>query len=178
MGPRKKSFDKHRGYHSWQLVFRYDWNSVVFVKSGGFHMKTGSFHEILIGLSKERPILGHHAKAHIHEIRWISDEIQWISGEIWQISCGFHLKSARFCADFTWNLVDFMQISPGIHRISWNPADFERPIARNGKPYVFLVLSQTSVFMVLQLAMLKGEEFVHIGDQTWNCCLKAPINCD
>ena len=26
----------------------------------------------LFGLSKERPILGDHAKAHIHEIRWIS----------------------------------------------------------------------------------------------------------
>ena len=41
----------------------------------------------IIGLSKERPILGDHPKAHIHEIRRIS-------GEIWQISCGFH-------ADFT-----------------------------------------------------------------------------
>ena len=28
-----------------------------------------------IGLSKERPILDHHAKAHIHEIRRISGEI-------------------------------------------------------------------------------------------------------
>ena len=37
---------------------------------------------LLIGLSKERPILDHHAKAHIHEIR--------------RISCGFHLKSTRF----------------------------------------------------------------------------------
>ena len=29
----------------------------------------------LVGLSKERPILDHHAKAHIHEIRQISGEI-------------------------------------------------------------------------------------------------------
>ena len=36
----------------------------------------------IFGLSKERPILDHHAKAHIHEIR--------------RISCGFHLKSGRF----------------------------------------------------------------------------------
>ena len=35
-----------------------------------------------IGLSKERPILGDHPKAHIHEIQWIS--------------CGFHVKSGRF----------------------------------------------------------------------------------
>ena len=39
----------------------------------------------LFGLSKERPILGDHPKAHIHEI-W------WISGEIWQISCEIHPK--------------------------------------------------------------------------------------
>ena len=29
----------------------------------------------IVGLSKERPILDHHAKAHIFEIRWISCEI-------------------------------------------------------------------------------------------------------
>ena len=32
--------------------------------------------------SKERPVLGDHPKAHIHEIRWISHEIWWISCEI------------------------------------------------------------------------------------------------
>ena len=70
----------------------------------------------LVGLSKERPILGDHPKAHIHEIRrisWNSVDFRWN----WQISCGFHLKSARFHADFTWNL-----------------PDFEWPIARNGNP--------------------------------------------
>ena len=30
---------------------------------------------LMFGLSKERPILDHHAKAHIHEIRRISGEI-------------------------------------------------------------------------------------------------------
>ena len=77
----------------------------------------------MFGLSKERPILDHHAKAHIldfmksggfsygfHEIQWISGEIQWIlygfQGEIRWISYGFH------------------EI--------WQ--DFERPIARDGKP--------------------------------------------
>ena len=85
----------------------------------------------MFGLSKERPILGDHPKAHIHEIRQIS-------GEIWRISGGFHVKSARFCVDFTWNPPDFVRISPAeIRRISWNPADFERPIARNGKPNVY-----------------------------------------
>ena len=34
-----------------------------------FYLKT------LVGLSKERPILDHHPKVHIHEIRWISPEI-------------------------------------------------------------------------------------------------------
>ena len=52
----------------------------------------------IFGLSKERPILGDHPKAHIHEIR--------------RISCGFHLKSARFRVDFTWNTPDFVRISP------------------------------------------------------------------
>ena len=46
----------------------------------------------MIGLSKERPILDHHAKAHIHEILWILGEIWWISGEIWQISGEIHPK--------------------------------------------------------------------------------------
>ena len=36
----------------------------------------------MFGLSKERPIPDHHAKAHIHEIWRISGEIRWVSGEI------------------------------------------------------------------------------------------------
>ena len=40
----------------------------------------------MFGLSKERPILGDHPKAHIHEI--------------WRILCGFQVKPAGFCADF------------------------------------------------------------------------------
>ena len=60
----------------------------------------------MIGLSKERPILDHHAKAHIYEIRQISGEIQWISYE-------FQVKSGRFCMDFRWNPPDFVRISKG-----------------------------------------------------------------
>ena len=73
---------------------------------------------LIFGLSKERPILDHHAKAHIHEIRRIS-----------------HLKSSGF---YTWNPLDFMGEIRQISRVKsgWNPPDFERPIARNGKPYV------------------------------------------
>ena len=64
--------------------------------------KTNSeFTDHLIGLSKERPILGDHPKAHILEIRRISHEIWRISGEIWWISCRFQVKSSRFHADFT-----------------------------------------------------------------------------
>ena len=37
---------KHRSYHSWKVVFRYDWNSPNFMKSTGFHIKSGRFHEI------------------------------------------------------------------------------------------------------------------------------------
>ena len=47
----------------------------------------------MFGLSKERPILDHHAKAHIHEIRRIS-------GEIRRISYGFQVKSGGFRTDF------------------------------------------------------------------------------
>ena len=44
-------------------------------------------------------------------------------------SARFHVKSARYHEIhwILWNPADFM----------WNPLDFERPIARNGKPYVF-----------------------------------------
>ena len=86
----------------------------------------------LVGLSKERPILDHHAKAHIHEIwriswnpadfiwiswslvdfRWNPADFIQISGEIWWISYGFQVKSARF---HTWNPADFVRIS---HMIS------------------------------------------------------------
>ena len=62
-------------------------------------LRTTQLTVMLIGLSKERPILGDHPKAHIHEIRRIScgfHEIWQISGEIHWISCGFHLKSGGF----------------------------------------------------------------------------------
>ena len=38
--------------------------------------------KVMFGLLKERPILGDHAKAHIHEIQWISHEIWQITHEI------------------------------------------------------------------------------------------------
>ena len=60
-----------------------------------------------IGLSKERPILADHPKAHILDF----------------------MKSGGFRTDF--------MKSGGFQVKSWNPPDFERPIARTGKPYVF-----------------------------------------
>ena len=45
----------------------------------------------LIGLSKERPILGDHPKAHILDFGYRADFIK--SGR-------FQVKSERFCADF------------------------------------------------------------------------------
>ena len=127
----------------------------------------------MFGLSKERPILDHHPKAHIHEIwriswnladfRWNLVDFIWISWNLadfirisyrfqvksgrFQVkssrlhmdfmkSSGFQVKSSRFHMDFmksagfhAWNLLDF----------TWNPPDFERPIARNGKPYVLRI---------------------------------------
>ena len=77
--------------------------------------------------------------------------------EIWQISGGpvdfvqisWNLVDFRWnLADFRWNPADFIRISGEISGFRtdfvksagfqvWNPPDFERPIARNGKPYVF-----------------------------------------
>ena len=71
----------------------------------------------LIGLSIERPILDHHPKAHVHEIRRISYGFH----EIRRISYGFHtdfMKSGRFHTDFTLKSSGF---HPEIRRISWNP---------------------------------------------------------
>ena len=45
----------------------------------------------MFGLSKERPILGHHAKAHILKSGGFH-EIWQISPAIWQISCEIHPK--------------------------------------------------------------------------------------
>ena len=74
----------------------------------------------LIGLSKERPILGDHPKAHIHEIR--------------RISCGFHVKStyktyksniSRKTLQFYGVLWEgYVMFSHEICWISRNPPDF------------------------------------------------------
>ena len=91
----------------------------------------------MFGLSKERPILGDHPKAHIHEIR--------------RISCGFHVKST------------YKTYKSNISRktsVLWSavgrlcPPDFERPIARNGKPYVSFVLP-TSNIQYLNISVLE-----------------------
>ena len=58
----------------------------------------------------------------------------------------FQVKSSRFNMDFM-KSVRFQVKSGGFHRISWNlpdftheiRQDFERPIARNGKPYVYVL---------------------------------------
>ena len=69
----------------------------------------------LFGLSIERPILDHHPKAHIHEIRWISP---WNPADFMKSvkSGGFQVKSSGFH--------EIQQISGEIWQISWNPADF------------------------------------------------------
>ena len=81
---------------------------------GNWVISQSQIYFIIFGLSKERPILGDHPKAHIHEIRWIS--------------CRFQVKSGGFCADFRWNPADFVQISREICQIPWNfrwnPVDF------------------------------------------------------
>ena len=85
----------------------------------------------IIGLSKERPILGYHPKAHIldfHEIRRISHEIWWISCEIqilwnladfmksWGIGFPLHSMKLKFLLNYL--------IYKVFRWISWNPPDF------------------------------------------------------
>ena len=116
----------------------------------------------MIGLSKERPILYHHAKAHIFEI-------QQISREIWQISCEIHPKPYKIrCFNknsSVWG-VQGGAYDPGFHEIlvhspspafiklnsfGWNICfykvlggfhEIERPLARNCNPmfWIFVVL--------------------------------------
>ena len=71
----------------------------------------------MFGLSIERPILDHHAKAHIHEIQWIS----------WN-PVDFTMKSGRFheihdIQQISWNLVDFTMKSDVFSK---NSSDFTR----------------------------------------------------
>ena len=73
----------------------------------------------LIGLSFERPILDHHAKAHIHEIRRISYGFQVKSGR-------FHtdfMKSGGFCTDFTHEIHQISHMKSTGFQV-WNPPDF------------------------------------------------------
>ena len=86
----------------------------------------------VIGLSIERPILDHHPKAHIHEIREIRKirEIRRISpvksGGFHPWSGGFHeIRKIREIRRISpWNPADFMKSvkSGGFH--PWNLADF------------------------------------------------------
>ena len=45
------------------------------ITRNAFYERDTGYTKVIFGLSKERPILGDHPKAHIHEIRRISHEI-------------------------------------------------------------------------------------------------------
>ena len=87
----------------------------------------------LIGLSKERPILGHHAKAYIFEIWQISPEIRQISCEIhpkpYKIKC-FNKNSSVWGVQGWGYDPGFRVKSAGFHEI-------ERPLARNCNPMFY-----------------------------------------
>ena len=102
---------------------------------------------VLVGLSKERPILGHHAKAHIFEIRRISCEIH---AKPYKIRCfnknssvwggaGRGLWSRISCeiCRISQNPPDFMK-SAGFHMESAGFHEIERPLARNCNPMFLL----------------------------------------
>ena len=75
--------------------------------------------QYIIGLSKERPILDHHAKAHIHEIWRISPEIH---PQPYKIRCFNQNYSVWWMQErglwpwISWNPPDF---TGEIHQISW-----------------------------------------------------------
>ena len=114
------------GWISWNLLdfIRISWNPVDFM----WNRKTFARNcNSMFGLSKERPILDHHAKAHI----------PWNPADFMK-SSGFHMDFIQISwnlADFRWNLVDFTMKSGGFHHeiwwisgeiqwISWNLVDF------------------------------------------------------
>ena len=86
----------------------------------------------MIGLSKERPILDHHAKAHVLDF---------------MKSGGFRtdfMKSGRFHMDFTGEICQISHLKSTGFQV-WNPPDFERPIVRNGKPYVSFLIQEERI---------------------------------
>ena len=107
----------------------------------------------LFGLSIERPILDHHPKAHVHEIRRISYGFH----EIWRISYGFHPEIRRISYGFheicqiSYGFHEIRRISYGFHpeiwRISWNlwnPADFTQISPVKSKNYKSKCFSKNS----------------------------------
>ena len=104
---RSRQAEKHRPYHSWQLlVFR-----------SGFHVKSGRFH----------------VKSTWHSLPTALHETEEFSWNLWfirfQVDFTSNLLDSTWNPpDFTWNPHEIWQISPEIHQISWNPpqnlADF------------------------------------------------------
>ena len=98
------------------------------------HDHTQCVGQYIFGLSIERPILDHHPKAHIHDIRRISpwnpvDFTMKSSNFMKSVkSGGFQVKSSRFHPEIQqiswnpWNLVDFTHEIWQFH--PWNLADF------------------------------------------------------
>ena len=82
---------------------------LTFMKSGRFHMKSGGFHKISRFMWNPPTKL----------INQIFQEKLQFYGVLWE---GYVMFSHEIRWDFMWNLLDF-----------------ERPIARNGKPYVLFV---------------------------------------
>ena len=82
-----------------------------------------SFCLCLFGLSKERPILGDHPKAHILYFMWNPADFMW------------NPPANLINQIIQEKLFSFMECSGKAmsHDFTWNPLDFERPtIARNG----------------------------------------------
>ena len=107
------------------------------MKSGGFHMKSGRFHEILRhSLPPALPETEEFLLSYlIYKVsRWNLPDFTWNPPEFMK-SARFHMKSTR--------IHEICQISHEIHMISadfmWNPADFTkdqlpgmvRPMFRN-----------------------------------------------
>ena len=82
---------------------------LIFLKSAGFHVKFGRFHMKFGRFHVKSTCKPYKSNNSRKTLQFYG--VQWKGYVSW----------------FTWNLPDFM----------WNPPNFERPIARNGKAYVF-----------------------------------------
>ena len=146
------------------------------------------YYRQMFGHSKERPILGDHPKAHIHEIRQISCGFHVKSGRFhadFMKSGRFQVRSTRFRADFRWNLPDFMksggfQVKSGRFQVKSTYKSYKSNISRKTLQF-YGVLWEGYVMFSHEIRRISKDQlpgmvspmFVHVvtGRSGHRCCL-------